>query len=1488
MRRKTREKIHSLFAILLIFFQSASPTFLLVSPVSASEPSSSQHASEITLGLDTDSNQLILGGESSVGIEYVLSYDSENPGAPTRGVYGSVETIGGKFEEKVYAGTCSTNICVPDQISHGKLVLPDAGYTAPFEIQDSILWLEHEGVATVAQVQAGTRYVAPQNPEVSLTFTELPNTPGTLSIQEVTLSEEQVAATGAVSNIAYDITSSMENGTFEYDLKLPLPEGNAEPVRVVYAKSVDELSQSRPVDSVTTTDSVEVKNLNHFTVYIVVQPQDTAKNITDVFADSSSWFFYNDETDVIDDSLGSFVAGPATAPLGDGSAQISVVGTERRNLATYQFGGVVLADITELGFSTFNPSAGNGGSANRSAYLHFNVDFDGSDTWQSRLIFTPPSGDVVQDSWQAWDAIAGNTALWYYSDSNWPVTGEPGTTAKTWAQILSDYPSARILEPNPWLGIRVGSPYADGYTENIDAFVFGTAVETTTFNFEPLLLTAPTNLGWNTRSSSATAGERAVDVVCGGATNGDFLAYGNGQIAHNWSTTDTTPDLKFQRQYSWPGSGVWSTDPTIYTTTNTNFGTLGSSAGTEGSWNTRVRSWFDLNENSSLDEATDAVSAWSNECAVTYDRTAPSAPSHSSPADGAFTTTAGLTKIDWSDVVDVGSSISYVYQSSLSPTLNIDGSFVSPAYTSGSLSASEIPTAGTPEGKYYWHVRAQDAAGNTSAWSTAWSVVVDSTAPDVEITAPTSMVVSGTVPIRGTVTDVNPHHYYLVVKNSSNAVVAGPGTVNDSTSFTDKLFFNWDTTLFPEGTYTIRLEARDAANNKDAGSVAVKTVVVDRTSPTPDLVFAGTGPSFTSFDVVFSEDVNQAEAENPANYFLNNWPGAGGSGNLVGDAIVAYNSSTKTATVTLTNPGWYVSPEQEWGVQDIHDLAGNVQSTNPYTETSTPMIAPVTTDTGTDTSWHGSAVTVTLTCDDNTVSTGSGCKTTYYTTDGSDPTTLSTQGNSVVVSAEGETTIKYFSVDNAGNTEAVKTAANTVKIDATKPSSIITSYDLGNGGSVETATFSGLLEGTATDSASGVDYVLLAVSHLDFGADTTDIEYWDATASAWTSTPSTFRATGTTAWSYSLSSVPEGTYNVTSHAVDLAGNVESTYTIRIVYDKTIPEVVLVIDPTSPDGDNGWYRNTKPSITLTASDNYSLDHIEYQWNSTVGLWSTYSSAFNPPGEGQYILYYRSIDTVGNVSDTGIKEVKYDATKPEQSPNDVRVENISSPTADGLWSAPSITSDIANYKLVWRHEDGTSHSTTVRNSTFKHQLTDLYDGLWTFAVRAIDSAGNYNESKIEFRVGPDPAATSATGEVLGVTTTGVGGTTGLVGNVLAAEEVAEETQTEEVGQSDDAASEGAVLGVTTCSPWSYYLPLVLLLLQLIVLVGYEVLRRDALGVEILVSMGVTAALIGLFYVLRDPSCYSEGSWVALIAQWFTAISILFAVGVKALSFAFIDSE
>ena len=356
------------------------------------------------------------------------------------------------------------------------------------------------------------------------------------------------------------------------------------------------------------------------------------------------------------------------------------------------------------------------------------------------------------------------------------------------------------------------------------------------------------------------------------------------------------------------------------------------------------------------------------------------------------------------------------------------------------------------EGKHYFAFSACDVIGNCSAYSEPFVVTYDKTAPDVQITAPASTHLTGEVEIRGTVTDANPHHYWFVIENSLKQIIAGPGQINYSTSFTDEHLLNWNTTSLPEGNYTIKLEARDSANNKDSGSSQWLVVTVDHTKPI--VVDLQLNVNEAGFKAVFSEDVNKTEAEDSANYFLHNWPTAGESGDLYEDATITYDLSTRTATVIFTKPAWHISPEQEWEVKNIPDLAGNILE--PYSEYSTPKLPPVTTVSGIDTNWHNSNVTVTLTCTDGD---GSGCDQTYYSLNGG----IYEEDNTVIVSTEGENKITFYSEDKAGNSEAPK-VSDAVKIDNTSPT--INSMNISNG----------LLTVTSEDTLSNVKSVEVQIN----------------------------------------------------------------------------------------------------------------------------------------------------------------------------------------------------------------------------------------------------------------------------------------------------------------------------------------------------------------------------------------------------------------------------
>lgn len=139
------------------------------------------------------------------------------------------------------------------------------------------------------------------------------------------------------------------------------------------------------------------------------------------------------------------------------------------------------------------------------------------------------------------------------------------------------------------------------------------------------------------------------------------------------------------------------------------------------------------------------------------------------------------------------------------------------------------------EGMHTIKVRAKDGMGNVSEWSNACSITADWTAPVVVITNPLdNATISDTVEIRGSVTDTNPDHYFLTITDVNGNQVAGPGVVHQEQSFIDQSLMLWDTTQVADGEYIIKLEARDAANNKDSESVSRFTVMVNNTSSDDD------------------------------------------------------------------------------------------------------------------------------------------------------------------------------------------------------------------------------------------------------------------------------------------------------------------------------------------------------------------------------------------------------------------------------------------------------------------------------------------------------------------------------------------------------------------------------------------------------------------------------------------------------------------------------
>lgn len=587
----------------------------------------------------------------------------------------------------------------------------------------------------------------------------------------------------------------------------------------------------------------------------------------------------------------------------------------------------------------------------------------------------------------------------------------------------------------------------------------------------------------------------------------------------------------------------------------------------------------------------------------TVDNTSPTKPQMLGFEDpilscGAYTQ-MGIVTIDWSDSRDSGSGLKGYDYSINYPRISGGRSTYNAFFTTSSYRGT------LNEGLHQIKVRAVDNAGNTSEWTDLCDITHDTIAP----TTPALVSPANNIYMRGDSvtniwTDTSTDISYYIYESYNNASLTSLRWRETSTR-TSKT-----ATKVANASFWWRVQAVDLAGNKSEWSEPWK-ITIDNSSPLLDIIFPMPDPSAKGFQVKFNEDVNKTDAENAANYFLNNWPGAGGSGDLLGDATIVYDSNSKTATVSFLNNGWYISPEQQWGVQNIHDLAGNLQNENPYTEYSTARVAPVTTISNIDSLWYNNDVAVNLTCTDIN---GSGCEKTYYSLNNG-PYVL---GNSVAISTDGENILSFYSVDKVGKIENPQ-LSNVIKIDKTNPFlEILTpGIDL-----LKSGQFT--ISGNTSDNLSGINRLI-----LDFGNGQT-----------YAINPSTPN------WAFDINDgtidIADGSYNVNVIVEDNATNQTQATINNLVIDNTIPTGQIL-------GLNTFTVGQAPSTILKLEDNNNLNKVCYSTNGTTYDCNSISGTnydwnitgiLNLLGTGNFEFSYYIVDEAENQSDSDTLTIQRD--------------------------------------------------------------------------------------------------------------------------------------------------------------------------------------------------------------------------------------------------------
>jgi hypothetical protein len=286
----------------------------------------------------------------------------------------------------------------------------------------------------------------------------------------------------------------------------------------------------------------------------------------------------------------------------------------------------------------------------------------------------------------------------------------------------------------------------------------------------------------------------------------------------------------------------------------------------------------------------------------------------------------------------------------------------------------------------------------------------------------------------------------------------------------------------------------------------------------------------------------------------------------------------------------------------VKDAAGNWSAS--YSDTiMLDMTAPVTTATPAGGPYisYMTSQTVTLTCMD---SGDSGCDRTYYTLDGTTPTTASTVYSGPFTIAT-TTTLKFFSTDLAGNTEGVKT--QTYTLDTTPPTGAIVI----SGGAVYTRSQAATL-GLSCSDDRGCYQMQFSNDNVTWSAATTY-----ATTRTW------------------AMSAGNGEKTVYVRYRDAAGNWSASYSDTIMLDMTAPvNGALTAAITFEQVSLTWsgFLDAESGIA-NYSIVYSTTGYPLSCLSDTVLYSGSNTSFSHVGVISGITYYYricAVDNAGNIS------------------------------------------------------------------------------------------------------------------------------------------------------------------------------------------------------------------------------------------------------------------
>lgn len=539
-----------------------------------------------------------------------------------------------------------------------------------------------------------------------------------------------------------------------------------------------------------------------------------------------------------------------------------------------------------------------------------------------------------------------------------------------------------------------------------------------------------------------------------------------------------------------------------------------------------------------------ATSGRSPAASVTVDLTAPGTPTIGAVIDdvgpGTGPLTNGQTTNDNQPTLTgtgaVGDTIS-VYN---------NGTLLGSAVVGNTGTWSFTPPSPLAEGTHVLTIRETDPAGNQSAPSAGFTVVVDTVSTTPVITNVTDDVGnSATTVVSGTPTnDATPTLSGTAEANSVVTIFDGGTQIGVVTADgTGAWTFTPDTAL-AEGSHSFTAQATDPQGNVSAVSGAW-SVVVDLTAPTvPTLDTVNDNvPGGITGNLTSGQVTNDST------------PTIGGTGQA-GSTIHIMNNGTQIGTAIVDGSGnWSFTPttplvDGSYALRvyatDVASNASANSSVFTFTVDTAGPVVPVVTSVIDDIA----PVTGTLTSGNTTNDarptfngTGDVGSTVHVIVDGNEIGTavVNAQGNWTFTPgsdlSDGPHAITFNATDAAGNTGST-TAPFNLTVDTGVPSAPVISTAADNVGSVQTPLSSGQSTDDTTPTLNGTATANATVTVYENGQPI-----------------GTAQADGTGAWSFTPSTpLSSGSHTWTATVTDAAGNVSPAS----------PGFTLVVDTTAPN------------------------------------------------------------------------------------------------------------------------------------------------------------------------------------------------------------------------------------------------------------------------------------------------------------------------------------